>query len=172
MANTTPVEVKRQAPAPAPTQDAWQAMRSEMERLFDRFGFGLPAFRQWFDAVPAARTSGFTLPSPAIDIAEDAAGYHLTAELPGMAESDIEIVVKDDMLLLKGEKKQESEQKEKNYTLSERSYGQFQRSFWLPDGVDKEKIEAHFAKGVLTVTLPKLPAAASPTRKIEVKSAA
>jgi HSP20 family protein len=172
---TTPVEVKRSVPTPNPTPDAWQSLRTEMDRVFDRFssGFGMPALRRMFDVSPAFRTDiGFTLPSPAIDIVEDAGGYKLLAELPGMSEKDIEFVVSGDALTLKGEKKQESEHKEKNYTLSERSYGSFQRSFYLPDGIDREKIDASFAKGVLTVTLPKTAAAVAEPKKIEVKQAA
>ncbi len=170
---TTPVEVKKNAPTAVPTQDAWQSMRTDMERMFDRFGFGMPAFRRWFDAEPAFR-SGMTMsmPNPAIDIAEDDSGYKLTAELPGLTEKDIEITVNDDMLTLKGEKKQEAEHKEKNYTLSERSYGAFQRSFWLPESVDRNKIDASFAKGILTVSLPKSQTAAVQSKKIEVKAAA
>jgi HSP20 family protein len=169
----TPVEVKKTAPTVVPNQDAWQSMRTEMERLFDRFGFGMPALRRWFDPESSFR-SGMTMsmPNPAIDIAEDDTGYKLTAELPGMTEKDIEITVNDDMLTLKGEKKQEAEHKEKNYTMSERSYGAFQRSFWLPESVDRSKIDASFAKGILTVSLPKSAATAVQSKKIEVKAAA
>jgi HSP20 family protein len=170
---TNPVEVKKTAPTAVPTQDAWQSMRTEMERMFDRFGFGVPAFRRWFDMEPALRSEmTITMPNPAIDIAEDDKGYRLSAELPGMTEQDIDITVTDDMLTLKGEKKQEAEHKDKNYTMSERSYGAFQRSFWLPDGVDRGNIDASFAKGILTVNLPKSPAATAQSKKIEVKAAA
>ena len=169
---TTPVEVKKSVPTAVPSQDGWQAMRTEMERMFDRFGFGMPAFRRLFDIEPNIRSSmTISMPNPAIDIAEDDKGYKLTAELPGMTEKDIDITVNDDMLTLKGEKKQEAEHKEKNYTLSERSYGAFQRSFWLPESVDRSKIDANFAKGILTVSLPKSPAAATQAKKIEVKAA-
>jgi HSP20 family protein len=172
MANT-PVEVKRSAPAPVPATDSWQAFRTEMDRLFDRFGFGMKPFRSWFDLEPAAqlRTS-FEMPSPAIDIVEEPTGYKLTAELPGMAEKDIEVAVSGNTVTLKGEKKQESERKDKNYTLSERSYGSFQRTFTLPDGVDRDKISAEFSKGVLTLSLPKNSAAVAEPKKIEVKAAA
>lgn len=172
MANT-PVEVKRTAPAPAPANDVWQSFRTEMDRLFDRFGFGVKPFRSWFDMQPdfQFRTT-FEMPSPAIDIVEEPTCYKLTAELPGMAEKDVELVVSGDTMTLKGEKKQETERKEKNYTLSERSYGSFQRTFTLPDGVDRNKISADFGKGVLTVTLPKTPAAVAEPKKIEVKAAA
>ena len=74
------------------------------------------------------------------------------------------------MLTIKGEKKEEKEEKAKNYHLSERRYGAFQRSFQLPFGVDAEKIEANFQKGVLTVTLPKTPEAQKKEKKIEIKA--
>jgi HSP20 family protein len=108
----TPVEVKQSVPAPAAKPDTLQAFRSEMERLFDRFGFGMRPFRNWFDLEPTfqVRTS-FEMPSPAIDIVEEPTGYKLTAELPGMEEKDIEVVVSGDTLTLKGEKKQETEKK-------------------------------------------------------------
>jgi HSP20 family protein len=173
---TTPVEVKRSAPAPAAANtDPWMTLRTEMDRLFDRFstGFGMPSLRRMFDMAPQFRTeTAFSMPAPAIDIVEDGNGYKLTAELPGMEEKDIELVLTGDTLTLKGEKKQESEHKEKNYTLSERSYGSFQRSFYLPEGVDRDKIDASFSKGVLTVALPKTAAAAAEPKKIEVKNAA
>ena len=146
-----------------------------MDRLFDRFssGWGMPSLRRMFDVEPAFRyESTFSVPSPAVDISEDAAGYKMTAELPGMTEKEIEVVLSDGTLTLKGEKRQEKEQKEKNFYLSERAYGSFQRSFTLPDGVDREKIAADFAKGVLTITMPKTAKAKEAEKKIEVKAAA
>jgi len=145
-----------------------------MDRLFDRFsrGFGFPSLRRMFDPEPMLRpTASFTLPTPAIDIVEEPTLYRMTAELPGMSEQEVELVLSGDTITLKGEKKQESEQKDKNYTMSERNYGAFQRSFSLPDGVDRDKIDASFAKGVLTVTLPKTMAASAQSKKIDVKAA-
>jgi HSP20 family protein len=112
------------------------------------------------------------VPSPAVDITEDDKAYKVTAELPGMSDKEIEVVVSGDMLTLKGEKRAEKEQKEKNFYLSERSYGSFQRSFYVPEGVDHDKIAADFSKGVLTVTMPKTAKAVEQQKKIEVKSAA
>ena len=89
-----------------------------------------------------------------------------------MSENEIEVMVSGDMLTLKGEKRQEKEQKEKNFYLSERSYGSFQRSFYVPEGVDRDKIAADFSKGVLTITMPKTAKAVGQTRKVEVKAAA
>ena len=172
---TTPVEVKTTPPAPATAPDAWRSFRTEMDRLFDRFssGWGMPSLRRMFDVEPAFRyESTFSVPSPAVDISEDAAGYKMTAELPGMTEKEIEVVLSDGTLTLKGEKRQEKEQKEKNFYLSERAYGSFQRSFTVPDGVDREKIAADFSKGVLTISMPKTAKAKEAEKKIEVKAAA
>ena len=171
---TTPVEVKKTAPAPT-APDAWRSFRTEMDRLFDRFagGWGMPSLRRMFEAEPAFRyESTFSVPSPAVDITEDAAGYKVTAELPGMSEKEIEVTLSDGMLTLKGEKQQEKEQKDKNFYLSERSYGSFQRSFAVPEGVDRDKVTADFAKGVLTIVMPKTTKAKEAEKKIEVKVAA
>ena len=174
MANT-PVEVKKAAPAVTNAPDAWRSLRTEMDRMFDRFagGWGMPSLRRMFDAEPASRyETSFTVPSPAVDITEDDGNYNMTAELPGMSEKEIEVVVSGDMLTLKGEKKEEKEQQEKNFYLSERSYGSFQRSFYVPEGVDRDKIAADFSKGVLTITMPKTAKAVQQQKTIEVKAAA
>ena len=120
-----------------------------MDRLFDRFagGWGMPSLRRMFDAEPALRyESSFTMPLPAVDLIEDEVGYKVTAELPGMTEKEIEVVVSGDTLTLKGEKRQGREQKDRNYHLSERSYGSFQRSFLVPDGVDRDKSPPTFPR--------------------------
>jgi HSP20 family protein len=141
-----------------------------MERLFDRFGF--PSFRRILDMEPAWRPlSTFTFSAPAVDLSEDDKGYKITAELPGLNAKDVDVSVSDGRLVLKGEKRQEKEEKEKNYFFSERAYGSFQRAFELPASVDRDKIAADFAKGVLTITLPKTAEAQKQSKKIEVKSA-
>lgn len=170
----TPVEVKKASLARSSTPDVWQPFRSEMDRLFDRFagGFGLPSLRRMFDLEPGWRSeSTFTLAVPAVDVTEDETAYHIAAELPGMDEKDIDVAVSGDMLVLKGEKRQDTEEKEKNRYVAERAYGAFQRTFYLPDAVDRDKIAADFSKGVLTITLPKTGAAQKQQKKIEVKAA-
>lgn len=169
MANA-PVDVKRSAPVP----DVFRSFRSDMDRLFDRFAgtFGLPSLARMFDAPAFTFESSVSVPSPAVDITEDASGYKITAELPGMSEKDIEVMVSGDRLTLKGEKRQETEKKEANYHLTERSWGAFQRSFLLPPDVDREKVSAEFAKGVLTVTLTKSAQAQQQQKQIEIKTAA
>ena len=165
-----PVEVKKAAPAEAPVPDVWRSFRGEMDRLFDRFGF--PSLRRMFDFEPAWRTtSSFTFSAPPIDMSEDEKAYKITAELPGLDAKDVDVSVSGDTLVLKGEKRQEKEEKEKNYYFSERSYGSFQRAFQLPASVDRDKVAADFSKGVLTITLPKTAEAQQQAKKIEVKSA-
>lgn len=169
----TPVEATKTSPVKRVNADPWQSFRTEMDRLFDRFtgNFGLPSLRRMFDFEPPWRhESSFSFPAPAVDITEDDKAYKITAELPGMSEKDIDISVNGEMLVLKGEKHQEREEKEKNRYLSERSYGAFHRSFALPDGVDCDKIAAQFSQGVLTVTLPKTPDAEKQQKKIEVRA--
>ena len=166
-----PVEVKKTAPAQMNVPDVWHSFRSEMDRLFDRFGsgFGFPSLRRMFDIEPGWRSS-FNFSMPAIDMSEDEKAYKISAELPGIDAKDIDVSVSGDMLVLKGEKRQEKEEKDKNYHFSERAYGSFQRAFDLPASVDRDKIAADFSKGVLTVTLPKKAEAQKPQRKIDVKS--
>ena len=167
---TSPVQVKQTAPAPA-APDVFRSFRTEMDRLFDRFttGFGWPSLA--LPSFPTAVTgNGFAV--PAVDVTEDDKAYRIAAELPGMDEKDVEVGVSGDTLTIKGEKRQERETKEPNYYLSERSYGSFQRAFALPDGIDRDRIDASFAKGVLTVTLPKTAEVQQQARKIAVKPAA
>ena len=163
---TTQVEVKKAAPSRNRSIEPWRSFRDEMDRFFDRFskGFGNAAFEPLWsrEGEPSV---------PAVDLSEDDKGYTVTAELPGIEEKDIDVTVSAGMLTIKGEKKQEKEEKNKNYYLSERSYGSFQRVFAMPEGVDQAKIAANFAKGVLTVTLPKSVQAQNTQKKIEVKAA-
>ncbi|MGC8470093.1 MAG: Hsp20/alpha crystallin family protein [Acetobacteraceae bacterium] len=166
----TPV---KSAPPARRLADPFASLRQEMDQLLDRFtgGFGFPALPRLFDLAPA-NASLAEFPTPAVDVSEDDKAYVIAAELPGLDEKDIEISVNDDLLVLKGEKRQEREEKDANYHLTERTYGTFQRSFALPANANAAAIEAHFAKGVLTVTVPKKPEAQAKTRKIEVKPAA
>jgi len=164
-----PVEVKKAPSAEPAVPDVWRSFRSEMDRLFDRFGF--PSFRRMFDMEPAWRPiSTFSFSAPAIDMSEDDKAYKISAELPGLDPKDVDVSVSGNTLVLKGEKRQEKEEKDKNYHYSERAYGSFQRAFELPASVDHPKIAADFSNGVLTITLPKTPAAQKQQKKIEVKS--
>ena len=88
-----------------------------------------------------------------------------------MDEKNVEVKLVDGGLTIKGEKQEEKEEKKRSYYLHERHYGAFERSFTVPEGVDADKIEATFKKGVLTVALPKIPGAQKTEKKIEVKTA-
>ncbi len=107
--------------------------------------------------------------APKIDVSESKDGIDVTAELPGVEEKDIDITLSNDVLTIRGEKKVERDQKEKNWHVVERSYGSFSRSIALPFEADMTKVEAKFDKGVLKVHLPKSAEAAKKEKKIEIK---
>ena len=92
---------------------------------------------------------------PPVDIAEERDRILLMAELPGFKEDEIQIQMEGNVLTLRGERKFEEEKHDRNYHRVERSYGQFVRSFTLPNNVDRENIEAKFDGGVLQIELPK-----------------
>jgi HSP20 family protein len=107
---------------------------------------------------------------PSMDVAETDKQIELSIELPGLQQKDVDISVSDDMLTIRGEKKAETEQKDKNFRRVERVYGTFYRVIELPPGIDPSTINATMSNGVLRITIPK-PARAE-TKKIEVKPAA
>jgi HSP20 family protein len=94
---------------------------------------------------------------PSVDVLEKDGNLILRAELPGMTEKQIDLKIEGDTLILKGERKMESEDKKSNYHRVESFYGSFTRSFRLPEGVDYDKVSAEYKNGVLTITLPKKP---------------
>jgi HSP20 family protein len=93
--------------------------------------------------------------SPAVDVTEKEDELLVTAELPGMRHEDLEVEVSDGVLTIKGEKREEREEKGARRRVWERSYGAFERTFSLPRSVDADKVAAEFEQGVLTVHLPK-----------------
>jgi HSP20 family protein len=111
-----PVEVKKTAPTQTNVPDVWNSFRGEMDRLFDRFGF--PSLRRVFDMEPSWRpASSFSFSTPAIDMSEDDKAYKISAELPGIDAKDIDVSLSGDTLVLKGEKRQEKEQKTRIITF-------------------------------------------------------
>ena len=92
---------------------------------------------------------------PALEIKEDEDNYYIEAEAPGLTKKDLEVVVEDGILTLKGEKKAGSEKNQGKVHRSERYFGSFSRSFLLPENVNPEEIRAHYGEGILTITLPK-----------------
>jgi len=175
MADTTKVPVKTETGSASVPQALrpFESLRREVDRLFEDFAGGLwrSSFgRSFFDIEPAWRSRSAMSTMPAIDVTETDKAYAITAELPGMDEKNVEVKVADDILTIKGEKQEEKEEKTKDYHLSERSFGSFQRAFQVPSGVDTDKIDAKFSKGVLRVTLPKSTEAQKAEKKITVKS--
>jgi HSP20 family protein len=104
---------------------------------------------------------------PSVDVEETETGYLVKTDLPGLTKEDININVEDGVMTISGEKKRETEKKDKHYSRYERSYGKFSRSFSLPNNVDSKKVEAKYHNGVLVVTLTKTEG--SKPRGIEVK---
>jgi HSP20 family protein len=161
------------SPSVAPWRP-FETLRREIDRLFEDFDGGMWRSRfprSMFDLQPLWSRESSWAATPAVDITETDKAYEITAELPGMDEKNIEVKFAEGVLTIKGEKKEEKEERKKDYYLSERSYGSFQRSFQVPDGVDTDKIEAIFKKGVLTVALPKNAEAQKAAKKIDVKAA-
>lgn len=106
---------------------------------------------------------------PAVDMVERKDEIVVRADLPGLEEKDIEVTVQDGTLMIRGERKEEKEEKAEDYYCCERSYGAFTRTLGLPAGVDADKVKATFSKGVLEVHLPKAKEAKG--QKVEVKAA-
>jgi len=158
MATTTEVPVKKVAAvATRPFFDGFGALQREIDRLFEDF---TPSFAAQGRRVSEVRAQ--------MDLAQTKDGLELTVELPGLEEKDINVAVSDGVLTVSGEKKFETEQKDKNYHFIERSYGSFSRSIQLPEGVSADQIKATMSKGVLKVIVP-APAKPEP-KKIEVKA--
>jgi HSP20 family protein len=131
-------------------------LQQEIDRLFDGVSRNIPGLA--------------TTTMPSMDISETDKAIEITAELPRLDKKDVEINVADNLLTIRGEKKSEREEKNRDYYLVERSYGSFSRSVELPSGVKVEDITAEIANGVLKVTVQK--PAPKQAKKIEIKTAA
>lgn len=139
------------------SNDVW-GLQSDINRLFD-------AFMSPFDGTDFKNTV-----SPKLDIVELEDKYEIKAELPGIDEKDVSLSLDDGVLTLSGEKKAQTEEKNKGYFLKECSYGTFSRSVKLPDNIADDKITAKFNKGVLVVDMPKKEPSVAKARKIEIST--
>jgi HSP20 family protein len=172
-ASKVPVKPSERASA----LQAWrpfESLRREVDRLFENFDRGSwtsPFGRSIFGIEPFRREEQWGATS-SVDIVEKDNAYEVTVELPGMDAKNVEVKLVNGRLRIKGEKQEEKEEKKRNYYLRERQFGSFERCFTVPEGIDTDKIEAAFKKGVLTVTLLKKPEAIEPEKKVEVKAAA
>ncbi|MBF0327521.1 MAG: Hsp20/alpha crystallin family protein [Nitrospirae bacterium] len=151
---------KKDVPVKREEDNPIALLRRDIDSLFDNFFRG-------FSMEPLG--GNFASFSPSVDITETDKEIKVTAELPGMDEKDIDVSLNKDTLTIKGEKKEEKEDKGKNYYRVERSFGSFSRTIPLPVEIETDKIEAKFKKGVLTVNLPKSAKAMAEKKKIAVK---
>lgn len=125
-------------------------------------------FRNFTSVFPRVFDSDVTESgrSPRVDIFDDGNNFVLSAELPGVSREDLDIDVKDNRLTIRGEKKLENKTEKEGYLRVERSYGAFERSFFLDDNIDRENIKAEYKDGVLHLTLSRKQD--EPSKKIEV----
>jgi HSP20 family protein len=146
-------------------RDPFTGFRREMDRLFDDF-FSPAAEGRTFAAPAAAAAAAI---HPSVDVDETEQAYTVTAELPGIAEQDIELNLRDNALTISGEKKSERNEEQGGRRYSERSFGRFQRTIPFPAEVDADKVQATCKDGVLTITLPKNEKARDKNRRIEIR---
>ena len=131
------------------------ATRRPMKNLFNLHSQMETVFSDLFTSHEGETDMEETSWMPTVDISETENGFEIRAELPGVAEKDVNVSVTDNLLTIKGEKHQEAETDAKNYHRVERRYGSFQRSFTLPRHVETDGIKAGFTDGVLTLEIPK-----------------
>lgn len=143
------------------SEDPFTAMQRAVERTLGD-GWGI---------VPSVSlpTEAATM-SVRVDVKEDEKAFHITADLPGLTEKDVEVTFDDGLLTIRGEKKVERDEKKDTWHVVERSVGSFARQLSLPTNIDANKIEASFDKGVLKIQLPKLPVEQTSAKKITIKA--
>jgi HSP20 family protein len=122
-----------------------QSLQNEVNRLFGTF----------FEAPGTPPPNGSRRWIPAMDLVETPEHFVLKADLPGLGERDVKVELEDNVLTISGERREEHEEKREGYHRVERATGTFSRSLTLPEGVDADRIEALFDKGVLEVRVPK-----------------
>ena len=125
----------------------------------------LNSFDRLFDGIFDNRAVSV----PAVDVRETETGWNMDVDLPGLTEKDVEIKLENTLLSISSRNEQKQEEKKNGYLLRERRTSSFCRSFVLPDEVDREKIEASFANGVLSLSFSKMPSAQPKTIEVKVK---
>lgn len=137
----------------------FQQFQRDMDQLMQRF---------FSDADQGSTATALASWTPRIDVEEDDKQFVVKADLPGVDPKDVDISVQDNALVLRGHKKEEKEEKKKNYHRVERFEGQFYREIGLPRSIDADKIQAKCTNGVVTVSIPKK-AEAQP-KKVAIQS--
>jgi HSP20 family protein len=166
--NTVPVQRENTGEQAGVLVHPLRQFHQEIDRLFDRSfgGFGLSSF---FDQPFFSRMSDGTL-KPTLDLGANNKEYSITVEVPGVDKKDVKLEIVNNTLTISGEKKQEKEEKDKDYYRVERSYGSFRRVLSLPEDADQNGIKAKFKNGVLTVTMPRKELPKPDIKQIEVKA--
>jgi HSP20 family protein len=146
-------------------------LHREVNRLFDdifnRFDAGMPSL---VGRAPSWAGGAWSGGWPSLEVNATDNEVRVSAELPGIDEKDIEVLVDNDVLTIRGEKKSENEDQGQGRRFSERYYGRFERSLALPFEVDEAKAEASFKNGVLTVTIPKSATAKDTAKRIAINA--
>ena len=119
-------------------------LRDEMNRFFNGSFSGFPTMNEGLGSY-----------GPDVDIQETDSDVLVSIEIPGMEQKDIKVTVRENVLTLKGEKRQDDEVKDADYHICERCYGSFERSFTLPTSIQADKVTATYKNGILNITLPK-----------------
>jgi HSP20 family protein len=142
-------------------RDPFLSLHREVNRLFDDVRRSFDSRFAALDSMPSLRAW------PNVEISETDKEIKVTAEIPGLEEKDIDVLLNEGVLTLKGEKRSETEDKEKQF--SERFYGRFERRIPLGLEVEEDKIDARFKNGVLSIVLPKSAKAQSQVKRIAIK---
>ena len=141
-----------------------RALQGDINRAFEDFWrtFQMPMLEAWSGASNGGALSR-------VDVRDTGKAIEVVAELPGMEESDLEVSVADGLLIIRGEKISEREERDQGYLLRERSFGRVERSVPLPEGLDVDAAKATFQSGLLTVTIPKTEAGQAALKRIPVQ---
>lgn len=143
---------------PATSNNALYSLQNEMNDLFETFN------KEFYS--PMGKDTAF---APKLEIKEDDKTYKVSAELPGMSENDIHVSLRDNALIIEGEKKYETTKEEKGVTRSEFSYGSFYRSVPFRAEINAEKVSANYKNGVLSIVMEKADQHSAKNRKITIK---
>ena len=147
----------------------WNQLREMEEATQNRFNRFLGGFPNRMGSGEMIHSLAVADWSPEVDISEDDRGYLLKADLPEMKKDDVRVTVEDGILCVSGERKTEKEDQKRKFHRTERSFGNFRRSFTLPEDADSTKVTADFHDGVLKVHLPTTPIARSKALEVKVK---
>jgi HSP20 family protein len=155
--------------------DPFAVMRrfaEEMDRVFEGFGIGHGSMMPWAPGrQPASREPGFDMAgwSPQVEVCERGGQLLVRADLPGLNKDDVQVDITNEAVSIRGERRQEREERREGYYHTERSYGSFFRNIPLPEGVEVDRAEASFRDGVLEITIPAPQRALNQGRRLEVK---